>query len=210
MNTISESEWRKKLEHVYRQTRQMLEFPPTVRCGCHRLLQPHQAYRCLYCGEWFCRECGEEHFGQSVIDYRSENPVDGMTTEQVVEQTHGAAQQGREDDMSNIIRDKVFECVRAERERQVSEEGCTPEHDDQYRHGELARAGAGYALRAAWDDEGVYVGELEPVSLRPAHWPWGSEWWKPTTPDRDLEKAAALIVAEMERRARAAQQGREY
>jgi hypothetical protein len=35
-------------------------------------------------------------------------------------------------------------------------------------------------------------------------WPWDLKWWKPTTPRRDLVKAAALIVAEIERLDRAA------
>ncbi|MEB3421767.1 hypothetical protein VK682_24660 [Salipiger manganoxidans] len=35
-------------------------------------------------------------------------------------------------------------------------------------------------------------------------WPWDRKWWKPTTPRRDLVKAGALIVAEIERLDRAA------
>lgn len=31
------------------------------------------------------------------------------------------------------------------------------------------------------------------------HWPWSREWWKPKNPRRDLVKAGALIVAEIER-----------
>ena len=31
------------------------------------------------------------------------------------------------------------------------------------------------------------------------YWPWDREWWKPTTQRRDLVKAGALILAEIER-----------
>lgn len=42
-------------------------------------------------------------------------------------------------------------------------------------------------------------------------WCWDRSWWKPTTPRRDLVKAAALILAEIERidRAAAAETGEE-
>ncbi len=34
-------------------------------------------------------------------------------------------------------------------------------------------------------------------------WPWGKSWWKPSDdPIRDLEKAGALIAAEIDRRLR--------
>jgi hypothetical protein len=34
-------------------------------------------------------------------------------------------------------------------------------------------------------------------------WPWSLHWWKPKSPRRDLIRAAALIVAEIERLDRA-------
>ena len=87
--------------------------------------------------------------------------------------------------------------VLAERRRQISEEGWTPEHDDQHGDGELAAAGATYALSAA-------SGIVE----QPFHrtWPWLNAWWKPTDPRRDLVKAGALILAEIERLDRADKQ----
>ncbi|GAG33310.1 unnamed protein product, partial [marine sediment metagenome] len=33
----------------------------------------------------------------------------------------------------------------------------------------------------------------------PEIWPWDPSWWKPTDERRNLEKAGALIVAELER-----------
>ncbi|WP_208452590.1 VRR-NUC domain-containing protein [Burkholderia gladioli] len=90
--------------------------------------------------------------------------------------------------------------VLVERARQVSVEGWTPEHDDQYTKGELALAASQYVLHAACPFQDGKV---------PAFWPWPAEWWKPTAPRRDLEKAGALIQAEIERlyRAEAREQG---
>jgi hypothetical protein len=82
------------------------------------------------------------------------------------------------------------ERIVAERQRQVSEEGWTPEHDDQHDLGELARAAACYATP-----------RLLGGSLPPQDWPWAVKWWKPTPNDRirELEKAGALIAAEIDR-----------
>ncbi|GAN55214.1 hypothetical protein [Tanticharoenia sakaeratensis] len=90
--------------------------------------------------------------------------------------------------------------VRAERERQKMAEGWTEAHDDQYSLGELASAASAYAYSAsATPSEANILGGVPPVL-----WPWDRTWWKPTTPRRDLIKAAALILAEIERIDRAA------
>ena len=34
-----------------------------IRCGCSRLVNWLNTYRCLYCGLYFCKPCAEEHFG---------------------------------------------------------------------------------------------------------------------------------------------------
>lgn len=95
--------------------------------------------------------------------------------------------------------------VAAERRRQVEVEGWTPEHDAEYRDGELARAAATYARAASLADffrhrdklkkewENFHFSELRRL------WPWDWEWWKPTSRRRDLVKAGALILAEIER-----------
>ncbi|HFJ2162820.1 TPA: hypothetical protein ACGTPM_002963 [Salmonella enterica] len=44
---------------------------------------------------------------------------------------------------------------------------------------------------------------LLPGCCVPESWPWAREYWKPSSPRRDQEKAAALILAEMERHDRA-------
>ncbi|WP_186413273.1 MULTISPECIES: ead/Ea22-like family protein [Citrobacter freundii complex] len=95
--------------------------------------------------------------------------------------------------------------VVAERQRQVSAEGWTPAHDDQHRNNDMAFAAACYAFHAAaasWDlEDGGVPYDSHPV---PKNWPWEPDWWKPTDPRRDLVKAGALIIAEIERIDRAA------
>lgn len=86
---------------------------------------------------------------------------------------------------------KAAQDVLAERERQITSEGWTPEHDDEHAGGELARAAACYAIA----EEG------DPI---PAGWSWAPEWWKPRDRRRNQVKAAALMLAEIERTDRAA------
>jgi hypothetical protein len=99
--------------------------------------------------------------------------------------------------------------VAAERRRQVEKEGWSHEHDDGHGDGAMAVAGACYALYAAsrittehpsWKDK--YAG------LSYELWPWDEEWRKPKDTRRDLIRAAALLVAEIERLDRAATERR--
>jgi len=83
--------------------------------------------------------------------------------------------------------------VLLERERQQSVEGWTPEHDDEHSNGEMANAAAWYAATE------LAEGDC-PVDL----WPWSELWRKRTSRRRDLVKAGALILAEIERLDRAA------
>lgn len=84
--------------------------------------------------------------------------------------------------------------VQAERRRQIEAEGWTPEHDDEHSHGQMARAAACYALAGSSAPNDGTAALL--VSLA---WPWDEQWWKPTTVRRDLVKACALALAEIER-----------
>lgn len=84
--------------------------------------------------------------------------------------------------------------VQAERHRQVEDEGWTPEHDDEHSHGQMARAAACYALAGSSAPNDGTAALL--VSLA---WPWDEQWWKPTTVRRDMVKACALALAEIER-----------
>jgi hypothetical protein len=97
--------------------------------------------------------------------------------------------------------------VLAERRRQVEQENWTPERDDGYINYELGRAAATYALVASmsWVDYGVaahrgFSGTPEKFKK---FWPWSERWLKPTNRRRDLVKAGALILAEIERLDRA-------
>lgn len=38
----------------------------TITCNCGQLRHLTHAFRCLYCGEWYCSRCAEEHFGQTI------------------------------------------------------------------------------------------------------------------------------------------------
>lgn len=93
----------------------------------------------------------------------------------------------------------AIDLIRAERERQVSEEGWTTEHDDEHLGYDLRLAAACYALpeseRVRILEDDVYL------HLRSLIWPWTEDYWKPTPDDpvRELVKAGALIVAEIER-----------
>ena len=105
---------------------------------------------------------------------------------------------------------KAASDVLAERQRQVEAEGWTAEHDDAHGNGELARAAGCYATHAGdcYDWGSPDYEQADPPftddELGVVPWPWDIEWWKPTNPRRDLVKAAALILAEIERLDRAA------
>jgi hypothetical protein len=100
-----------------------------------------------------------------------------------------------EADVTDIdVFSQVIADILAERLRQIEVEGFSPVRDDGYTQGQLANAAACYATQT------------------PLHWPpdWDQKWWKPTTRRRDLVKAAALLVAELERLDRQAEVGLRY
>lgn len=84
------------------------------------------------------------------------------------------------------------ELIAAERQRQITEEGWTPEHDGLHARGQLAEAAACYAMTDFHRGCGGVV---------PEWWPWSDEYWKPCPDDRvrELVKAGALIAAEIDR-----------
>ena len=100
---------------------------------------------------------------------------------------------------------RAWELVKAERLRQIAFEGYTPAHDDEHTEGQLALLAAAYAMKSR-----QYLRRLPRRSLEgeTAHrltqlldiidWPF-----KPADPIRDLTRAGALILAELERRLRA-------
>jgi hypothetical protein len=105
----------------------------------------------------------------------------------------------------------VIDEIANERRRQKVVEGWSAAHDDGHTDGEMSRAAACYAAhasayqRVASDVSLQAYASVEPcASINSIGWPWDREWWKPRNPRRDLIRAAALIVAEIERLDRAA------
>lgn len=92
--------------------------------------------------------------------------------------------------------------IAAERRRQMEAEGWSPEHDDKHDKGELAGAAACYAMNDL-NIHNIALGHRIVMIVRDL-WPWALSWWKPTDHRRNLVKAGALIVAEIERRDRLA------
>ncbi|UXZ63763.1 hypothetical protein NUJ28_26450 [Burkholderia multivorans] len=81
--------------------------------------------------------------------------------------------------------------VLAERQRQIDVEGYTLRADDENRAGAMSAAAAAYAL--------IGSGWSQAAALE--FWPeaWSGECWKPADSRRNLVKAAALLLAEIER-----------
>lgn len=77
--------------------------------------------------------------------------------------------------------------IEQERKRQMAEEGYDSGHDNQYDNNELIGAAICY-LGESWGT--VDLGKF---------WPWKKEFWKPRDRCRNLVRAAALIVAELDR-----------
>jgi hypothetical protein len=98
--------------------------------------------------------------------------------------------------------------VLAERQRQREVEGWTEAHDDEHDDEELARAAACYATPEWRRDYQRYFdrsenGGRDATWRAPKGWPF-DDGFKPTPHDRrrELVKAAALLLAEIERRDR--------
>ena len=105
----------------------------------------------------------------------------------------------------------AIELIAEERNRQITSEGYTPEHDDTHTEGELSKAAAVYAY-----DPNYYV-NLNSVdnnrlavmlATRYNQWPFEQNMFNPAPNDRirELVKAGALIVAEIERLQRKGEQ----
>ncbi|MEH4863443.1 hypothetical protein [Klebsiella quasipneumoniae] len=160
---------------------------------------------CPHCGE------GEEHFAECAdpeIAWKAQqDKIDALVEALEKAQTERDEFRNRLKLKRSILEDadkRIAELesrtvtaaaadVLAERQRQVTAEGWTAERDDGYQNSELADAAACYAIHA--HNQGFST---------PAHWPWSQDWWKQTSPRRDLVKAGALILAEIERLDRAA------
>lgn len=91
------------------------------------------------------------------------------------------------------------ERIASERRRQQHTEGFTEDHDDEHCFGELSGAAASYATLAC-RQIGSGMAEAEMKAPPGQTWRWHYDWWKPSVdPLRNLEKAGALIAAEIDR-----------
>ena len=88
----------------------------------------------------------------------------------------------------------AIDYVAAERQRQKDVEGWTEAHDDTHSAGEMMEAAYSYIW--ACMPFGV---RPSPNTPPPTYWPWDIKWWKPRDKRRNLVRAAALLVAEIER-----------
>ena len=91
---------------------------------------------------------------------------------------------------------KPVDDIVQERDRQIVHEKFDAFYDDHHGSGELALAAACYALHN-YTEESVHRAAIQTL------WPWSPDWWKPSDRRRDLVKAGALILAEIERLDRA-------
>lgn len=94
-------------------------------------------------------------------------------------------------DLSQRTSDRLTAAARdvlAERRRQIAQERFSLAHDDRHRRGTLTHAAMCYAEDTTWDK-----------GCAPPEWPFEAAWWKPTTRRRNLVKATALLLAEIER-----------
>lgn len=92
---------------------------------------------------------------------------------------------------------QASDLIAKERERQIAQEGWTPEHDDSHDGNELYDAAICYLWHGT-----EKAGEID-ADGTPARWPWEARWWKPRDRHWNLVRAGALLVAEKDRRLRA-------
>ena len=102
-------------------------------------------------------------------------------TAKVIDALHDSHQLAMTQAQSDVLRERSEQCTR---------EGFTPYNDDALEPGELAMAAISYARTAGKD----WIFSVVPIT-----WPWNVSWWKPKDKRRNLVKAAALLIAEIEK-----------
>lgn len=156
---------------------------------------------------------GWHHIGLPHLTWNLMTPNGDVPSFNTLKEAKAAAQADYEARVSSAlsaqVQDVAVEDVLSERKRQVEREGWTPEHDDAYTEYELAWAAITYAMAACADSaERAVMDQFGDHSATPGrineNWPWDWKWWKPKDRRRDLVRAAALIIAEIERLDRAA------
>jgi hypothetical protein len=87
------------------------------------------------------------------------------------------------------ISDAMRSAVRAERQRQIAEEGYHPDRDDEHDRDELLRAAVMYAMHG-----------VPGPGHNPHLWPWTERPFRPKEDHRrNVVIACALLLAELER-----------
>lgn len=93
------------------------------------------------------------------------------------------------------------ELIREERVRQIEAEGFNHEHDSQHTDGSLVAAAICYATVNPKMEKRFNPIWADVLYIVPRQWPhsWSPKWWNPSDRIRDLQKAGALIAAEIDR-----------
>ena len=92
---------------------------------------------------------------------------------------------------------KAIRDILDERQRQVEVEGFDLAHDRTHQPGTLSEASMCYTEEAVFLQRNPSV--HSPWPAPPVNWPWDFSGWKPVNARTSLVKAAALIIAEIER-----------
>lgn len=102
---------------------------------------------------------------------------------------------------AKITGPSALSLIQQERDRQIQKEGYDSKHDDAYISGALAMAAACYATPEHRRQPKNRRGQDHITRKTPVGWPWADGYFRPTPKDRirELVKAGALIVAEIER-----------
>lgn len=105
---------------------------------------------------------------------------------------------------ATLARFAALGMISDERDRQLAK-GWDSKHDDEHKHGEIARAAACFAAQAGGISNPHFFVEERYREVMVMLWPWGVEHDSRSrhTPLENLRVAGALIVAEIERRLRA-------
>lgn len=139
----------------------------------------------------------QQEYRKEAPDWRPLADLVGMVTQ--IDNMYAGVRQQRDKALHELasaraegrregIEEAAVRDIVAERERQKAVEGWTSEHDDEHNRGELAEAAACYAY-----------GEIIDTQTGCHLWPWGDDDWRPSDRRRELVKAGALILAEIER-----------
>lgn len=74
LNNEDAQAYKAKLVHVKNQISVAEDAAGLIRlkCVCGKRVYIEDMYRCLYCGEWYCRKCAEAHFDKTIEEYENE------------------------------------------------------------------------------------------------------------------------------------------